>query len=474
MLKKNDISLHILKWTGFALSLLIILIFDGYVVHYRGTGQKRIRNAVADRTGDILTFQHLRLFLFPRPGLTLSNVTLNVPGRSTGTIRSAGIYPEILPLIRGNVLIAKVLLETPNITVRLVEEPGAEREDPETVFAETREELESIMKSLSAIAPHFYGEVSNGIVTVRENDRVLTTVKEISGSVALVPKGLAIRLAAAAQRWGYITVDGTLHAGKRSIALRDFLIAGGQSSFSGRTARFRWRKTPYLAIRSGKGEIFLDDIDERRALIPGMKHHLRNVRRMKGIVRFTEVNFRGPLFHKERWKMDGNGTVESIFVDSALIPRPIRISRGEFKATTTALSLTSVHGSVMDSAIIGSAELSGSIGSVDSADLTLQGEIGPDTVRWASKTFSLPQHYIVRTPLLLSGVRFTWEKGPTIALSGKAAFGTALPFRLICAGARAAADQAPARRTRRRAPRSHSESRKSFSISASGRRRKTR
>src|SRR4030065_1094086 len=56
-----------------------------------------------------------------------------------------------------------------------------------------------------------------------------------------------------------------------------------------------------------------------------------------------------------------------------------------------------------------------------SADLTMSGEIGPETIQLISKTFSLPPEQTLRAPVSVSNAHVVWEAGEKLAIVATAA-----------------------------------------------------
>ncbi len=132
----------VLKWTALILSFLLVLILLATWLINREPIQGKIRRAVTAQAGNLVTFRHLDLALLPRPHLTLTRAAVSVPGSISAVAQTAVVYPEILPLFTGRMLIARVRLEDPDVVVKLSEEPGAESaEDGRAGFAETRAEF---------------------------------------------------------------------------------------------------------------------------------------------------------------------------------------------------------------------------------------------------------------------------------------------------------------------------------------------
>ena len=400
--------------------LLIILVLTTTWLINRAPVQNRVRQGVEQRTGNMVTFRSLRLSLLPRPRLALYQVRVNVAGSMDITIPRARIYPEVLPLLTGRVRIAKVKLDDPALSMDLKEEPEAAPEEPRALFEETRSDIETAATSIESVGPAFVAEVNRGTIVLRKGGSEIIRADEIAGSLALIPGGFEIGVTAKGLHLGPVSLRGAIFTRKSGIAVRDLYLAGGRSSLSGVTASFHWRRSPYLRIESGGAIIYLEDLFERRQRLGRLGDKLRDVQGMKGVVRIAEMTFTGPLLHEERWEMNAAGSLEGIEVQSALVPGPVRIRTGSFKATTKTLTLQNLDADFLDSSITTGLKLAGSVHGMSSMDLSLRGRIGHDSIVWAAHTLHPPPDLIPRAALSLESLRFTWEKGPVYTVQGAA------------------------------------------------------
>lgn len=417
--------LRIAKWIGLvAILLLALLLLAAWLVN-REPFQKKLRVSVQEKTGDRFTFQTLRFSLLPRPRVTLENPGLHVPGRLSVTMKYAFIYPDVLPLFKGNVRIAKAHLEMPEVRIILAEEPGAEQEDPKSVFEETRAELESATRSVREIGGDFSAFVNSGTIIIRNRKGTLTTIRDINGSISLIPRGFDLAVTGEGAHWGAIAVTGSVIARRNSILVRNLSLSGGKSTISGVSARFRWKKSPYLQIRSGQAAISLQDLYERRAWISPLKEKLRTVQGMTGLITFKTVNFIGPLLHPKRWTMLLEGSLEQVLLKSSLVPGPVSIENGAFTATTSTLSLTDVDAAFMDASFTTTVSLSGSINRIRAADVTVRGRFGRNAIRWAGGKFNAAD---IHGPLTLKRLHFTWKRGSAVTLAASASAGNGSAF----------------------------------------------
>jgi hypothetical protein len=422
MIKKNDIFNRTLVGLGILLSFLVVLLLVATWLMNHEPLQGKIRKAVVRRTADSLRFQHLTVSLFPRPHVTVSNATIKVNTTVQGTVHRAQLYPEIIPLLCGNVQLAQASIEVPDLTVNMIDEPhAADPESLKTVSPETPIETEAAVTTIRSIAPRFSVRVSSGTLTLRLNGSPLTRFDDLNGVVSLGPRGFETDLAARTARWGALSVNGTVMVLKDAVVARNLSVSAGHSSLSGVSGRFTWRKTPFLVIRSGEAVIGLDDVYEHRTLIRRLLERLGPVKTMQGTIRISELQFRGRLSYPETWDLRAAGLLEKIVFDSRSLPGAVRIDRGGFTATAHSLSVTGIRARFIDSSGTASVGLHGSFKRIDSVNLLLNGKLGPGMLRWAGDTFEVPKASAVRAPLVLSGVRFAWRRGPVFSLSGKAA-----------------------------------------------------
>ena len=231
-------------------------------------------------------------------------------------------------------------------------------------------------------------------------------------------------MTADATRWGHITVNGALLVGKNSIAVQNASISGVHSSVSGLSARFGWRVTPWLSIKSGQAIIELNDILQRRDYFGSLKTLLKDVKTLKGRVTIAGMTFRGRLLHPEQWQMELSGAFDGLVFDSPLVARPLTVARAGFNATASTLAFTDAEFSYLDSWITASGSITGWRDAPGSADLMLRGDIRRDAAVWALKIFNLPPRYLPRTPATVSQCRVSWKKGGSLSVAARVGFRT--------------------------------------------------
>ena len=121
MMKNRKITRFILVGVAIAFTFVILLTYMSLLIIKTKPVQEEIIAFIKHQSNNIIDFQSINLTFFPLPRISIYNIAISVPGTVTGKIESLHIYPKIIPLLSGRILIAKIIIESPNFTVELVE-----------------------------------------------------------------------------------------------------------------------------------------------------------------------------------------------------------------------------------------------------------------------------------------------------------------------------------------------------------------
>ena len=421
MRKKRKLLLWLGWLTGIVLVLTTILL--GLVFRYINSepAQIKIRTIVTQQLGELVTYQRAYLSILPRPSLAFSQVVITIPKAAAISAQSASIYPELLPLLIGKVRLAKLKLEAPDITIDIPEKSEQEKQARPS-FKETVADIDSVLASIRTAVPGLVCVLNRGKLLVREAGQDGITVQDINARIALVPTGIEISFKGDVGRWGGISAQGKFYTEGNNILINDLSVSTGQSLVSIFSAKLRLEDKPILEIASGKAVLIFDDIYERRSLLASLYDPLRNMKKLKGAVKVESLKLFGELLHPEKWIIETEGSVQDIDVYFSQLPGPVKVERGEFQANMSTVTLKNIQASIFDSSFTASAVISRSVQAIDSADVVvMNGNMGPETVRWVSKTFKLPPEQTVRAPLSISNAHIVWQEGSDLVITGIAA-----------------------------------------------------
>ena len=194
-------------WTVSAL-LILVLFLAGIATWYVSSeqGQNTIRLIVSEQTGNTVSFERVGLSLLLRPHLTFRQVTVTVPDATTGSIESARLYPQYLPLLTGSFRIAELRAESPHFVALLSEHPDNEGE--QITYGEVKKSIKSVLDIMRAISVDLVIEVKKGTLTFRKSEHDVFTAKRINGYLELVPQGFDLDIRGDAGRFGPSSMHG--------------------------------------------------------------------------------------------------------------------------------------------------------------------------------------------------------------------------------------------------------------------------
>ena len=104
---------------GILLLLLCLLVLAAPLLVNLDAVHGEIEARFHRETGGQDTFRELDLFFLPRPHVVIRGVSVTFPGQKSLAIESVTIYPKLLPLLKGHIRPAKVLLSSPHMNMEM-------------------------------------------------------------------------------------------------------------------------------------------------------------------------------------------------------------------------------------------------------------------------------------------------------------------------------------------------------------------
>ena len=108
--------------TLFILFLAIVLILPTLIDS--SSLKQKIQTAVNQKNIGTIDYEKAYLKIIPLPHLCIEKIKFSVIGGTLGHVENLMIYPELLPLFRGQVRVSKICLDTPEFTVVLSDKPS--------------------------------------------------------------------------------------------------------------------------------------------------------------------------------------------------------------------------------------------------------------------------------------------------------------------------------------------------------------
>jgi len=208
MTRSRKVFLFLLVGAGIVAALFAALVFLGP----RLVNTKAFRNlavtALERSTGVRLAYARAEVSLFPRPRVLVREATLDIPGLAQGKITTLQVDPDLFPLLRGNVRIGNILLDTPDFQVRIP--PGPK---PEKAFSleEFERNFTSLLATLRKKAPATVVTVRNGRIELSDGDGPIVSLRELDARVGFPPERMTLSVRCASRYWERLSIDSSVH-----------------------------------------------------------------------------------------------------------------------------------------------------------------------------------------------------------------------------------------------------------------------
>jgi hypothetical protein len=194
---------------GLLIVLLVAVVYIAPRIINSDSVKEKIVTAASQKLGGDIAFQKIALSLFPRPHADIYEGTVAIPGKASGTVESLTVYPRILPLIMGNLQIAKITVLSPYITVNLPEKKAKKNGQPTPLSrADIQKSMTLLLASLSLDAPDLVIKMEKGKIALLQTKAPVFLFHDVQARIAFPPEGLTIEMSSGSNLWEKITVKG--------------------------------------------------------------------------------------------------------------------------------------------------------------------------------------------------------------------------------------------------------------------------
>jgi hypothetical protein len=196
----------------------------------------------------------------------------------------------------------------------------------------------------------------------------------------------------------------------------------GQTSFAQLSAGLNWETEPALTVTAGKYEVLLEEIYTWLSSVENLPFHPDDIKTLDGILTISSLSVKGPLLRPQSWELTSAGEVRNLTLNTTLLPGPIEVTTAKFTEIQNAggqkFSFSGAQISMLDSSFKVGGDLLDYLKGLKDADLTFEGDMGPDAIQWLSHLIRLPAEVNPRPPLLISHARLLWSKGIRTSFRG--------------------------------------------------------
>jgi hypothetical protein len=194
---------------GVCAALILVILVGSALVLPRLIDSRLVKEKVgsllAEKTKGTVSVAKIDLVWFPRPTVLIGNAQFLLEDRTRGTIQSVKIYPSILYLLTGRLVVRRAQLREPRITIRM---PADSEQLPG---------LEELERAIRAALTYFTTEMpgldidlSDGAAEIVSGDNPPVTLANVDAQVVVSANDLRLRVSALSNLCDRFQVEGTI------------------------------------------------------------------------------------------------------------------------------------------------------------------------------------------------------------------------------------------------------------------------
>jgi AsmA-like C-terminal region len=211
---------------GFVALILLILVFGALLIPRLIDGQlvrQKISSIMAEKTRGTVTLAKIDLLWFPQPTVVIENAEISIDENIRGTIRTIRVYPSILYLLTGSVVLRRARFEGPQVKIRLSEQAQGAFE-----IEELENNIRSALIYLTTEPPGLRLDLSDGSAEIEIGTKPPIILENVDARSVASSSGLSFRLNARSNFWKQLRVNGEIKhenlAAQLKVAIERFKL----------------------------------------------------------------------------------------------------------------------------------------------------------------------------------------------------------------------------------------------------------
>lgn len=201
--------------------------------------------------------------------------------------------------------------------------------------------------------------------------------------------------------------------------------AVGSSVFLKTSCNVQWEKELRIDIPDGRLNLDLGELYPWISTFDDLKEALADVKEVTGSMALSTFKLTGPDDIdglSEQWQMSATGEVDTVTINTTLLPETLHLFAGKIQMTTNKLLFKNLSAQLMDAQFDLTGTLQGDISQPDRVDLSLSGDMGRRTIQYLTQSGYLPAAYAVRAPVKFANTDVTWQSADDFLFKGNVFF----------------------------------------------------
>jgi len=204
-----------------SLLMVLVMLIVPRVIDLASIKEK-LQTTFTEQTGGRLDYQEISLSYLPRPAVELHQVSLALPNQVAGTIGSLRIAPSLLPLLAGEVRLARVDLDALQINLQLPDTKKRETPAQPAPVAELMQSLTEAIKPLDRVISSLTVQITNGGIVASRNKKKLVEIEGLDLKMDVTVNGSDAVLASLQARLANLN----LSVSGRQEAVKNLSLSG--------------------------------------------------------------------------------------------------------------------------------------------------------------------------------------------------------------------------------------------------------
>ncbi len=174
---------HMRAWLSVIVILLLFTAAALFLLpHFINTAsiKQKIQAAITERIGGQVDFQAIDLSYFPRPAIELRQVALNIPDKVEGTIAALRLAPALYPLLNGDLRLARLELDSPQLNLKLPEKKAAKTPAQPYTFTTMEKQLNSALGSFVEETSHLKLQIDDARLTIAQGTKKQIEIEDLT------------------------------------------------------------------------------------------------------------------------------------------------------------------------------------------------------------------------------------------------------------------------------------------------------
>lgn len=203
----------ILIWvTGLSAGLIVLLLLFIFLLPHLinlETVQQNIVERVSKEIGGQLKYQKVDILFFPRPYLAIRQAALRIPASIEGSLATLKVYPQIIPLLSGQVRLSELFIENPHLEIKGPSIAQRQiRKQPWLLHQDFRRAIESALALPLLERPGLTVRIENGRLTVPNSDGSEFVFQKINARIHRSIQQLYVKIICTSNIWKEISLAG--------------------------------------------------------------------------------------------------------------------------------------------------------------------------------------------------------------------------------------------------------------------------